>query len=33
MPTGYADTCRRSIERPEELWAAAAGGEAWTRPM
>jgi Acetyl-coenzyme A synthetase N-terminus len=31
MPTGYAETYRRSIERPEELWAEAAEAIDWER--
>jgi len=29
--TGYAETYRRSIERPEEFWAEAAEGIDWER--
>src|SRR6266446_6015925 len=31
MPTGYAETYRRSIERPEEFWAEAAEAIDWKR--
>ena len=31
MPTGYAETYRRSIERPEEFWAEAAEAIDWER--
>src|SRR6516225_8494294 len=29
--TGYAETYRRSLERPEEFWAEAAGAIDWER--
>jgi propionyl-CoA synthetase len=29
---GYAETYRRSIERPEEFWAEAAAAIDWERP-
>ncbi len=31
MPTGYAGTYRRSLERPEEFWAEAAEAIDWER--
>jgi propionyl-CoA synthetase len=31
MPTGYAETYRRSLERPEEFWAEAAEAIDWER--
>src|SRR5258708_14702219 len=31
MPRGYAETYRRSIERPEEFWAEAAEAIDWER--
>src|SRR5467141_1826072 len=31
MPTGYAETYRRSIEHPEEFWAEAAEAIDWER--
>src|SRR5215813_4805155 len=31
MPTGYIETYRRSIERPEEFWAEAAEAIDWER--
>ena len=31
MPTGYAETYRRSLERPEEFWAEAAEVIDWER--
>ena len=31
MPLGYAETYRRSIERPEEFWAEAADAIDWER--
>ena len=31
MPTGYAETYRRALERPEEFWAEAAEGIDWER--
>ena len=31
MQRGYAETYRRSIERPEEFWAEAAGAIDWER--
>jgi propionyl-CoA synthetase len=29
MPTGYAETYRRALERPEEFWAEAAEAIDW----
>src|SRR5262249_61458778 len=31
MTTGYAETYRRSLERPEEFWAQAAEAIDWER--
>jgi len=31
MPTGYAETYRRALERPEEFWAEAAEAIDWER--
>src|SRR6516164_4328771 len=31
VPTGYIETYRRSIERPEEFWAEAAEAIDWER--
>jgi propionyl-CoA synthetase len=31
MTTGYAETYRRSLERPEEFWAEAAEAIDWER--
>src|SRR5215813_5031411 len=31
MPTGYIETYRRSIERPQEFWAEAAEAIDWER--